>query len=348
MLKKFKGWIFPRFSPYYYHTHGNSYSALIGPLKGLRQITHVVTHPTQSLKKYQERIVYVGCVHGGNDNIYNNLRTLAKFSPDYLIFTGDLVGTSEIEKLKKQFYAPGLNSFFGDWVSTLPKEKRLRLLADLPANAKKLVKLIKQILNQGTKVYLLEGNWDNPLTSGINSIAGSDIKNVFDTQKFFHDNGLHFINTVKILHTKTTLHILLPYLTLLNFHLFSKRKIKDIQLAINQARYQQKTIIIVGHAEVNWRIHHLWLNNPQVKSQRALVIKNFGKAISHFKPDEVIYPHEHSLIKDEQKRVLGRDVKYLLKITNRGVELVENPQFPIKENHIIITYIPYGYFAERI
>src|SRR3989338_9814514 len=89
--KKFKGWV-------------GRHSAIIGHLVGMRKWVHVNSKPLNIKDSNLERIVYTGCIHGGNNDVFERLEKLAQNPPDYLIFTGDITGTAEMEKLKKYFY----------------------------------------------------------------------------------------------------------------------------------------------------------------------------------------------------------------------------------------------------
>lgn len=345
--KKFQGWFFQ---------NNDRYSAFLGSLVGLRQPAHVVTRPSKEKKVYLERIVYVGCIHGGNEDIYDRLNILTKYPPDYLIFAGDITGSSEIEHLKKHFYDEKEKNpqspyagfpYFGDWAARLPKAKREALISTLPQNAKRLLAIIQKIKKQGTKVYIVEGNWDNHRVSGIKTIAGGDITSVFDTQKFFKTHGFSFINKLKTLQTKTTLHIFLPYITLLHFDSISGQKIREVERKVAEIRSKSKTVIMVGHAEANWQIHHLNKKNIEVSGERRIVIKNFGHAMALFQPDEVIYPHQHARIRDEQGNLVDVNAKYLLRVTHDGVRLVDNPDIAGDSKQIVAVYVPLGFLAEE-
>jgi len=368
--RKFHGWVYPkeeevaRFYPHYQHSYNNRHSSLVGSVVGLRLGAHVFSKPLANRRLYLERFVYVGCIHGGNEEIFKRLEALANDPPDYLVFTGDLTGSVEIEKLKKHFYDEkeskpkgrfAAYTYFGNFAATLPKEKREELLANLAKSATRLLKAIEKIKKNGTKIYIIEGNWDNPLVSGIKAIAGTDIKDVFDTRRFFAENGYYFINNLKILKTKTTLHIFLPYITLLHFDHVSKYKIREVEHEIIEAQYQNKTVIMVGHAEANWMIHHLPRKSEGFYGERREVIRNFGRAMAIFRPHEVIYPHQHGRIRDEKEYLLSLEAKYLLGIVHPHrkkldgyVRLITNLTH-LKENtgKIIATYIPFGYLGEE-
>lgn len=348
---------------HYVLAHRDRHSSLIGPVVGLRQTTHVFSTPYKS-NLYEERFVYVGCIHGGNEDIFDRLRALAENPPTFLIFMGDMTGSPEIEKYKKEFYDdkeinPGGKfakfSYFGDWVKTWPLEKRKSLLETLSAGVSKLTEVIKKIEKKGTEILILEGNWDNPIVSGVRMIAGNDIKNVFDTREYFIRKGFNIISNIKILNTKTAIHILLPYITLLNFDFIPKRKLMEMKKEIVNAENQNKTVIMVGHAEANWKIHHLMHTVPLTVKERQTVIHNFGRAIAIFRPHEVIYPHMHSRIRDEKEYLLSLDMKYLLEIVKSHREkeegyvrlVTDTNRIRNLDGKVIATYIPFGYMGEE-
>jgi Icc-related predicted phosphoesterase len=358
MLSKFRGWFLPKkYSHHYEHEYKNLHSAFVGNILGLRQPAHIISRPSKEKQIYLEKIVYVGCIHGGNNEIFERLASLEKYPPDYLIFAGDLTGTPEIEKLKNRFYDDKRDNpkskykeftYFGNWAKTLPTHRRKELLKNLKSNAEKILSIIQKIKDKETTVLIIEGNWDNPTLSGINTLAGNDIKNVFDTRAYFKKHGLNFIDTVSTFSTETTFHIFLPFVSLMHFDQIEKNILLSINHKIKEARLQSKSVIMIGHAEANWLIHNLNHQSANMGKERQTVINNFGRAMSLFQPDEVIYPHQHNRIRDEKGRLIDLNAKYLLEAKNNGVKLIERPDLDALVAHdIIATYIPFGYLAEE-
>lgn len=104
----------------------------------------------------------------------------------------------------------------------------------------------------------------------------------------------------------------------------------------------------MGHAEANWQVHHLFHKTDLTAGARTIVIRNFGRVMALFAPDEVIYPHQHARLRDEKGRLLDLNAKYILKIYKDGVRLVDHPDAEIDQtNEIIATYVPLGYLAEE-
>lgn len=344
--RKFHGWIMP----------GKHRSHLLGSVVGLRNSAHVF-EKGESLgdSTTLERFDYIGCVHGGNQDIYHRLQEIAGSGTDYVIFAGDLTGSPLLEELKSRFYQEkerGMHQefeYFGSWASTLSKDFRRKILTSVKSSVTKLLKTILTIKRQCDGVILLEGNWDNPKVSGVRMIAGEDIKDYIDVKKMFAANGLSFVDHLYAFETKSTLHILIPYISLLNFDGIHSDNLRAIAQKVDYAHKTGKTVVMVGHAQANWKIHHLGATMP-LTGERAKVISNFGRAIALFAPHEVIYPHQHVRLQDERGRAVDVDTKYLLAV-NRNTErvrLVENTDNKeIPKDEVIATYLPFGYVAQE-
>lgn len=311
---------------------------------------HNSKKPKQNVEK--EKFIYVGCIHGGDESIYARLKEIIKEKPDYVIFAGDITGSPEIEKLKHRFYENKKENkellsfeYFGDWAATLPIEKRKELLSSVKPAVARIYEIISRMQKSGITIYLLEGNWDNPEISGLNAIAGKDIPSFFKTKEFFKSCGFPFIDRLHTLETDSSFHIFLPYHTLLHFDDVSGDHLKQIRGKINEIR-KEKKIILVGHAEANWKMHHLDENHPVPTGERKEIIGNFVKAIRLLLPDEVIYPHQHARIRDENGNLLGLNEKYFLHVTKNGVKLVEEKGESTPED-TVVTYVPMGYVAEE-
>lgn len=344
MTKQFRGWVTTK------HSHK---PLLMGNVMGLAQVTK---QPGKQPSVALERIVYIGCIHGGNSDIYERLRQLARHSPDYVIFAGDTTGSPTIERFKKHFYDTKAKNpqsqyrnypYFGDWVATWSREKREALLQTLPVAAEQLLAAAKRLKQSGATVYFLEGNWDNSLVSGIKVIAKDDIKSVFNTKAYFAKHGFTFIDHITTIKTTSTLHIFLPYYFLLHFDKVTKDNIQTIKQATALARKQGKHIIMVGHAEANWQIHTLAQASTFVQNDRDTVIKHFGRAMALFTPDEVIYPHQHARIRDEHGALVDLNAKYVLQVYGETVRLVKDVTEHIHTKQIIATYVPFGFLAEE-
>jgi hypothetical protein len=330
---------------------------ILGPLMSYRIHNGLLKNPHTIPKT--EKIVYIGCIHGAGNWMKQELRQIAKGDEQHVIFAGDLTGSPEVEKLKKHFYNEkakvAQNAFnkyvyFGDWVATLPVQKRKELLRSIEISTKELMSYILNIQKAGKRVYLLEGNWDNPQTSGIKAIAGDDIPILFSTKQIVHGHELSIIDTLKTIETHDTFHILLPYKTLLEWDIRSVKERHEGELIKEEslkAKKQGKTIVMVGHAEVNWKMHHLQQENPHAGGQRAHLIHNFVQAIAYFIPDEVIYPHQHARIQDEQGKLIPVEQHYVIHINPDGHVSLKERAKNVTENDVLIQYVPFRYAIEE-
>lgn len=335
---------------------------VIGPVVGLRKRSDSGVVPRRGTpqnddraKDTSEKFVYVGCVHGGNEEIYKEIDKISKSDAEYVIFMGDITGSSEVEKLKKRFYDTRekgdkeLNKFeyFGNWAATLPKEKREELLISIKNSTERLIRLLGKIKEAGKKVFILEGNWDNPQISGMRAITGLDLLIPFSTHALLKNVGIKIIDTIYTVETKETLHIFLPYFVLLHWGEQDFVLQGETLHRVEKARHVGKTIILVAHAEANWKVHHLHLRNPHAGGERRHVIHNFGKAIAYFHPDEVMYPHQHTRIHDGGGTLIPLDEQYILHITPDGNVVLKDDAQKMLKSDILIQYVPFGYAIEE-
>lgn len=370
--------------------------------------------PAESKKaetgKYQERIIYVGDVHGGDQKLIDRLGQLIQNPPDYLIFLGDLPGSDEDTELKRRFYnyltnhskkliqqqpdisdhdllaflpenpaEPGMTlkngylhllryqlflqglapnqidkeirqqideqiaksirlvssfPYYGDWAATLPTDVKRGLLKTLETNAKKILEPAQQLMQQGTKVVMISGNWDDLKEGGFGLIS-QGIDHPFDARKFFQDHDIPFFSSIAALETVTTLQVFLPYLTLERSGLVSDEQMRQVKQACQKARDEKKTIILVGHGEPNIRFHSV-----NITPERQGVINNFGRLIAAFMPDEVVYGHQHDPLMDQGQQI-NHDWRYVLRVRGDHTELVEDSQDIGKDEHdIVVDFVP--------
>lgn len=84
-----------------HHIQG-SISGIIGSLGHLRHSSHTNIHVSD--KKCTEKIVYIGCEHGGSDEFFVKLDRLVKNPPNFVFFAGDVSGSVDSAAFKKYFY----------------------------------------------------------------------------------------------------------------------------------------------------------------------------------------------------------------------------------------------------
>lgn len=373
-----------------------------------------------------EIFAYVGCVHGGDDLLVQQLGEMEEQPPDHVIFTGDIAGSPEMEELKRRFYnlvynrakpllslnsemsdgeilaySEGQNApleartlrdgyialfkfqrklegfadeiidqqcasltsreiamqirhiasfpYYGNWVANLSASVRRGVLQTIETSAERLVKPIDRLREQKTKITIVSGNWDGK-NSGLGVIAGNDIT-PFSTKQFLAKHEIPFVQRPEILETNNVLHSLFPYDSLLSG--VTEGHLRNLSRRAVEARDQGKAVIMVGHAEANWKVHTLPISRPAPNPpERDATIANFGHAMSRLRPDQVVYSHQHDRIRDEMRMQVGLNAKYILQTFEENVRLVEDQaQVGGGPHNILVTHVPlmhiaYGIYAK--
>ena len=218
---------------------------------------------------------------------------------------------------------------YGHYASNLPIEAKQALAHGLEENARKVLEPIKVMQAKGTKVAMIEGNWDAraPIDFIPEVPTAQPLppeQRLFRAKEFFEKNDVLFYNTLTTLDTETTLQILMPFDAITSFDNTKPEIINDIKTAVEWARKDKKSVVIVSHGQPNWRIHNLTVENPTPSGEHAQIVSGLTKAISEFRPDEIVYGHLHDVLTDENATKLDPNTKYALRITDDGqVDLVE-------------------------
>jgi Icc-related predicted phosphoesterase len=219
---------------------------------------------------------------------------------------------------------------YGHYASNLPVEAKQALADGLEDNAKRILEPIRAMQQKGTKVAIIEGNWDaRAPIDFIPEVPTAEPlepeKRLFRAKEFFEKNGVPFFNSLTTLETDTTLQVLMPFDAITGFANTPQEKIEEIKTAIEWARRDKKSVVIVSHGQPNWRVHNMTVDNPQPTGEHAQVVAGLTKAVSEFRPDEIVYGHIHDVLTDENAMKLDPNTKYALKVTVDGnVELVES------------------------
>lgn len=235
---------------------------------------------------------------------------------------------------------------YGHYASNLPTEAKQALADGLEENARKVLEPIKVMQAKGTKVAMIEGNWDAraPIDFVPQIPTAEPLpveQRLFRAKEFFERNGVLFYNTLTTLDTETTLQILMPFDAITSFGSMQPEKIDEIKTAIEWARRDKKSVVIVSHGQPNWRIHNLTVENPTPTGEHAQVVGGLTKAVAEFRPDEVVYGHLHDVLTDENATKLDPNTKYALKIAEDGqVELVER-QDEFSEDQTVASHMQF-------
>ena len=121
---------------------------------------------------------------------------------------------------------------------------------------------------------MIEGNWDarTPIDfiPGVTTAEPLPLEQrLFRAKEFFEKNGVLFYNTLTTLDTETTLQILMPFDAITSFDNTKPETIEEIKTAVEWARKDNKSVVIVSHGQPNWRIHNLTVDNPQPTGEHS-------------------------------------------------------------------------------
>lgn len=232
---------------------------------------------------------------------------------------------------------------YGHYASNLPENARKNLASGLESNAQRLVNILTPIMKKGTRVFMLEGNWDARAPIDFKSGEPTAIplppeQRLFNVGKFFKEKGVNFLTNAQTLETKTSLHVLFPFDSLVGFPNLSKEEKDKIRQAVEAAKKENKTIIVVAHGEPNWQIHNITVKDARPGGEHAQVIQGLEEALGMILPDEIIYGHMHDPLIDEQKNKQDVNTKYALRIRDGKTELVDDPS-KIDQSSIVASYI---------
>lgn len=369
-------------------------------------------------KRYNETVVYISDIHGGNEAIIHQLEDFAKYPPEALIMTGDVVGTDKFTDLQSLFYnhlnnfsrnkllkekpdatnqeileyagEPGVTKpsedfnlkkglldikkfemklegktpgeidlqlksltdemivseikryakyvHFGHYTSSLPAEIKSGLIGELEENASKLRNVLLAIQEKGTKVAIVEGNWDvrNPLDFEPNTETPIPVKKenrIFNTENYFSGVGIPYFSEIGTLHTGKTLQVLFPFDQITGYPNLSEEKKQELKRQVNQAREDNKQIIFVSHGEPSFKAHHL-TDGKTPDGEHIKVVDGMRAILQDVVPDEIVYSHMHNKISIKDSDGMTRDMNnYSMKLNN--------------DPHINVAFIPFDVKGKR-
>lgn len=179
----------------------------------------------------------------------------------------------------------GLNS--GTWVGTLPANIRQKYIDQYRETTESLSIPILKLKEKGVDIVWVEGNEDS--RQSLEAMSAG-LERIFDTQKFLEELGIECVKEIKGVEGEATYHLLLPYFQIYNFKEIPPEKIEYLKKEVEKARREQKSIIMVAHAQIDWGRHY---PGQTAKTYNAVVIENLLQALELFKPDELVHPHQH-------------------------------------------------------
>lgn len=211
---------------------------------------------------------------------------------------------------------------YGHYASNLPTKAKETLAKGFETNVQRVVTYLKKFQEIGTKVIVLEGNWD--ARSPIDFVPGTDSvtpippeQRIFNLGNHLQKNGIDFCNQLTIVETESTLHLLAPFDAITNAPDMDQTQVDHVKQKIDSARKKGKAIIMFSHGQPNFQIQNLSAPNPIPTGENAQIIRGMTDLVSKFSPDEIIHGHIHNPIKDKHGEVKS-NAKYLLKLSSEG------------------------------
>lgn len=235
---------------------------------------------------------------------------------------------------------------YGHYVSSLPEKVRVELVSRLEKNTYRLLELIKTLRDQEVEVYVIWGNWEarSPLdfkSGELKAIPLLEKERPFSLATHLDKNNIPFAKELSLLETETTLQILAPFDAIIKPP--DESYLECLRDKVEEARGKDKTIVLVGHGEPNWRIHNLLRPNSVPAGEHADLIKGYRFLIPFFLPDKVVYSHIHNRISDEKGGIVN-NWKYVLEVSrDYNVVLVTDPGEIGKTANwqVVATHIPF-------
>lgn len=238
--------------------------------------------------------------------------------------------------------------YFGEWLGSLNKETRIRILKFIEDDTKKLIEVFYNLKKQGTKVFIVEGNWDNPKT--LEQIAkgngGVTIENYFNTKEYLNQMGFKLYSEIEEIITDTSYHIVAPYFALLKgLEAFPSYFKKNLAREASHAKRQHKTVVIYAHGVPYPSMHDMGMR-PEISRENRKVAITLRQLMHMIEPHEVIYPHFHGLRLNEEKRVIPLNDDLISKVDKKRVPLL-NGNLPInkKKPLAVDIYVPFRRIA---
>ncbi len=239
---------------------------------------------------------------------------------------------------------------FGEWLGSFSYTGRTQLLKIIEKDTKAFISVLQKLKTQGTKVIIVEGNWDNPKT--LASIAYGDgtqpVKQFFQTGVYLDIVGLPFYRGLSSLTTKTSYHILAPYFSLkCDYDSLSPNLVNTLIKESQDARANKKTVIMYAHGVPYPNIHDLSERHPVITRDNLLVAKTLRKLIHATQPHEVVYPHFHTARISEKKTNIPLNWNTVSNIHKQNVQLTQNHE-AIHEADALFSanvYVPFRRIA---
>ncbi len=224
--------------------------------------------------------------------------------------------------------------YSGVWIGTLPQNIRTKYLTSYRPAAERFLRETTPFREAGTKLILVNGNEDDRRSLAV--VAGSDISisDVFYTPEYLKQHGFRVFEQIGGWETKTTYHVFVPYFELLDYDQIPPEKLAALIKQVKRARSQGKSIIAVIHGEPNWAVH----SQQEPKGDRSKVLEHSRQFLTRFKPDTVVYGHQHQEIPARP----DPSAQYMLDTDGHLI----TDRDDVSKAEIAVTYLPLQTVAE--
>lgn len=294
-----------------------------------------------------------GKMHTPKDGFMELANYVLKFNPDDSCARQMKSWDNEQMALWIWYFAHG-KQFHGEWMSTLDKETRQRILNEVERDTEALVHEIESKKGD-TEIHYYEGNWDAKVTmfevSKGNRIGREVVRRIIErnitkreilhlrTLKFKPDaedkatdreldyesilrrNKIRLVRNVEGFETKNCYHILGPYFGLLHLSKYDFNYRKMLKEALT-AKRRGKAVVLHMHGVPNRE--YLYLDKPLVSVEDNKIIQDkIHMIMLDTRAQILIHPHEHDPKRNLDGSIMfpNSHVVYSLK-QNRIKELI--------------------------
>ena len=231
-----------------------------------------------------------------------------------------------LEGMKKR----GSYGHYGHYVSDQSEELISFLSADVEHYYERFTRLVAEIrLNTGTKVYLMEGNWDARLPMDFKKGTQSPEplpleKRRFNARTFFKEHGVPYFTNVGFVENDESLVVMVPFDSVAKAvgqegSIVTEEKLEKYKKRVEKARSEHKTVIMMAHAVPAWEKHGKLATGEGEVTQR-----NLQALMGELMPDELVYGHEHFIRKDVQGNPIDVNKKYIARFDDGTMQISED------------------------
>ncbi len=239
---------------------------------------------------------------------------------------------------------------YGHYVSNLPDAAIISLAADVEEYYDRFATMAAELqLHTKAKVFALRGNWDARLPFDFEPgtdqpIPLSPKARRFNDIEYFKKKGVAYFSNLGTVETQDAIHIMVPFDSVAAKGSNGESRVGDDRITlfrerVEKARAAGKSIIMVAHAVPAQEMHY----KPTTKESEAAE-RNLRRLIAALKPEEIVYGHEHAIVKKDGNSLLNH--KYRLGVDEEGnvstdTEYETTENLSVKQNGTTLaSYVP--------